>query len=767
MNRTDDEVQPTPVSIEQLKAQLVAELEKKPADSLRIAELANALADLETDFVRFTVDASHVERLGYELVGKQGTALGELVKNAYDADAKMVTVEILNKSKDGESVIRVEDDGSGMDIDDIKQAWMRISTSRKVDEPRSKRYGRQRAGKKGIGRFAVQRLGRALTLTTGQLGSTVGWKVFFDWDNKHVKGKDITLIPHQIEQIEKNADSEGTCLLIHGLRDHWDPASIQAAWRSVVLLQAPLRDTAVEEHSTVSRYEEDPGFQAFIDLKEQGGKIVASRDIESEFAKSALAQISGFIDDDGVARFEVHSSTLNLHETCVFDERNYKSLGPVRIESDYFIYVSELFSGLKMNAAQKIAKEIGGIRLYRNGFRVAPYGDSDDDWLKLAVDSARRFILVPTNNSNFLGRVYITSSDNPALEETSSREGLIENEQYSLLVDFVRQCLYWAVKRVGWARDRKTKANEPSKRVQGNVAERVSQLLSQLRTSTSSQAADEASREIVSTVSGYEEEVRRAQEGSIRYEAMLRVLASLGLSISVFAHEVRAASSFADDSTQLFMQRARQLDLLLADSELKPLIEKIESGVDKITVLGDYLGGLTAYAGTRKLATIPLVGVVAEFRDRLEAYLEGQGVNLDLDLGEPPLRTCPIHRSEIDSVLFNLTTNALKAVKKRKPEIGIVRISAKQDRKFVVLTVSDNGIGIPPDIQDKVFDAFFTTTGADDEDELASGAGLGLKIVADIAANYGGSVRIATPAPDMQTAIEFRILGFDSSIHSL
>lgn len=767
MNRSDGDTTPISASSEELKNQLTDELKKPRPDTLLIAELANSLADHDTDFVRFTVDASHVERLGYELVGKQGTALGELVKNAYDADATLVTVEVLDASDSSEGSIRVEDDGLGMSLDDIKQAWMRISTAWKVNEPRSKLYKRQRAGKKGIGRFAVQRLGKTLTLTTGQAGSQFGWRVVFDWDKKHVRGKDITLIPHQIEQIEKSPETQGTRLLISGLRDRWDETSIRMAWRSVLLLQAPLRDRTDEESKQSPDTPQDPGFQTFIDLKSFGGEKIGSIDIESEFAKSALAQISGYIDDEGTAHFEVHASTLNLHETHELKEKNYKTLGPTKIESDYFIYASDLFSGLKINAAQKIAKEIGGIRLYRNGFRVAPYGDSNDDWLKLGQDSARRAILVPSNNNNFLGRVYISSTDNPGLEETSSREGLIENEEYRLLLDFVRECIYWAVKRVGWARDRKTMANEPTKRIQGNLSERISLLLSQMRAASTNSEAEAASKEIVSTVFSYEDAMRRAQEESIRYEAMLRVLASLGLSISIFAHEVRAASSFADDSTQVFLARARSLNLMLADSELKPLIDSIEDGVDKITVLGDYLGGLTAYAGNRRLSTVSLVGVITEFRDRFRNYLGGQGITLTLELGDPPLRTCPIHRSEIDSILFNLTSNSLKAIKRHNVESGKINISGRLDRKFVVLTVSDNGSGIPEEIQDKIFDAFFTTTGADNDDDLGSGAGLGLKIVSDIASNYGGSVRIVPPPLGMCTAIEFRIQAFDSSIHTL
>jgi len=742
----------------ELLALLDRAMRAESIDHLRILSLANRLADTPTDYVRFSVDASHVERLGLELVGKQGTALGELVKNAYDADATFVNVEISQAGK--QSAISIHDDGVGMSDADLRRAWMRLSTPEKIDRPRSVRYTRICAGKKGIGRFAAQRLGRTLVLKTEQRGSPVGLEARFDWDDDYQKGADLTQVINRISSYQKPVDREGTRLEILGLRDTWDAKSLSDAWRSVQLLQSPVRDHAFVGPLDVRT--EDPGFQAFLKL-EQENKPATLYDLETEFAKSALARISGSVDATGKARFEVHSATLNIHES-----ENYAASFPllrnVRLEADYFIFAADLMSGLKVGAATKVAQDIGGVRLYRNGFRVPPYGDPNDDWLRLAYDSARRNILVPANNFNFVGRVYVTSTDNPSLEETSSREGLIENASYEELVVFSRDCLRWAVQRVGWARERKTKASEPRKRPTDSVAERVASLLGIMQQASSEKDSESARREIMAAVTFFEQTSRRDREESIKYEAMLRVLASLGLSISVFAHEVRAASSFADDSTALFLRRAHELDLLSRAPDLEPLVAKIEEGVRRVITLGDYLGGLTSYAGSRKLAPTSLSGVLEEFQARLGGYLEGLGVRLDLDLGPPPLRTCPLHRSELDSVLFNLTSNALKAIKLGQPSPGIIRLIALQERNFIVLTVCDNGTGIPVAIRDRIFDAFFTTTGGDEDDNAYSGAGLGLKIVADIASNYGGTVRVLdTPPADMKTAIEFRMLAYTPS----
>ena len=164
-----------------IKEALKKELEATHPDVKRIAELTDSLLDLATDSIRFSVDAHHINRLGLELVAKQETALSELIKNAYDADATKVEVTFKNHDEPG-GQLTIRDNGSGMSAEVIKQTWMRISTNDKEKNPISFLYRRSKAGKKGIGRFAVQRLGTKLTLETEVEGSNEGIRVIFDWD---------------------------------------------------------------------------------------------------------------------------------------------------------------------------------------------------------------------------------------------------------------------------------------------------------------------------------------------------------------------------------------------------------------------------------------------------------------------------------------------------------------------------------------------------------------------------------------------------------
>ena len=126
--------------------------------------------------VGFTVDAGLIQRLGYELVGRAETAFSEIIKNAYDADATVVDVNFIDSNVKGGTLI-VSDNGVGMTEDQLINGFMRISSADKIYNPISERFKRTKAGRKGIGRFATQRLGAKLTIVTQTLEAARATKI--------------------------------------------------------------------------------------------------------------------------------------------------------------------------------------------------------------------------------------------------------------------------------------------------------------------------------------------------------------------------------------------------------------------------------------------------------------------------------------------------------------------------------------------------------------------------------------------------------------
>jgi signal transduction histidine kinase len=743
-----------------IKALIEEELQKETPDWRRVEALSRDKVEADPENVRFTVDAGHINRLGAELVGKQDTALSELIKNAYDADAASVSLEFSKYDKVGGD-LTISDNGSGMTEDVIRSAWMRLSTPSKIDQPLSPRYRRVRAGRKGIGRFSVQRLGEALELETRPRGEELGYRVFFDWDQAFQSGVDLNEVFSRIERFPKAPDEVGTTLKIARLRDAWSTSAISRVWRSVLLLQPPFPvavKTSVHDSST----EIDPGFSVTINGVSRADKS-AEFSIEKTFLPQALATITATIDENGKAEVSVKSDRLQFTDRQAFDERMLVT-GPVTLTAYYFIYHSGTLSGMTQAIAAEMGRTYGGVRIYRNGFRVLPYGEPSDDWLELDVDVSRRNLLVPGNNRNFFGQIELNTTTNPLFEETSSREGLLENLAYQELKKFTRQSVEWAAKRIAAFRNRKTSAGQPDF---VSEARRPSELIRDLiRNMDRSKAADSAQEsahaalsEVEALAVQFEEKVEKDRAASLEYEEMLRLLASLGLSISVFGHEVKGAKDAMTARLTLLADTIAVLDGGVARTKLEREREKLQKAADRLFDIGGYIAGLMSRTESRELRSLSVLGSLNRFAEQFSEYMRKQGIEFEINVTPQELRTTLMHASELDSVLLNFLTNSIKSMRRGKVAHRKVRMDARAEGAHVVIGFEDNGPGVPVESRGRVFDAFYTTTMAADDDGVAGpGTGLGLKIVADVANSYGGQAAIVEPSEGYGCRFEFRIL---------
>lgn len=752
-----------------LKSALALELAKPDADPKRIAELSDALLDEATDSVRFTVDAQHINRLGLELVGKQETALSELIKNAYDADATSVEIEFEDYDKKGGSLI-VTDNGAGMDINTIRSSWMRLSTNDKGDNPVSDKFKRLRAGQKGIGRFAVQRLGKSLVLETEQAGQDLGIRVVFDWDADFTAGTNLNQVWHEIETYEKKPEASGTTLKIQDLRDRWTKATLERVWKSVLFLQPPFESS---EQLTTNSDEFSVRINGVSNTQQR-----LELNIEENFLNNALAQISGTIDEHGRATFRVVSDKLDIDDSLT-SEIDYLLVGEVKLDTSYFIYLSSLMSGISVKIASDMGHKYGGIRVYRNGFRLSPYGESNDDWLKLAYDTGRRNLLVPANNQNFFGHVDVKKDTNPLLEETSSREGFIENEAYEELQIFSRRCLEWAATRIASARKKKTSASQPdfertyTRNPSAIIRERIEK---KYKISNSNPEDEDGNQntsgdnrdahdndttfleDLLSKQEKFEKTVDERQGQSVEYENMLRILASLGISISLFGHEIKSATAAVDNSLAVAEIDAEKLKNENEKQQIETDLASLKSATDRIFDLGSYVESLVSKTRSRELVQVHVDTAVRNFLNQFQSYLQKRHIEFDIEIVPIDLLTPEMHASELDSALFNFLTNSVKAIEKASTNNPKIKVSGRSDGEFTLISFEDNGVGVSDDVRDRVFEAFFTTTETDGDSISGIGTGLGLQIVSDIASAYGGSVSLSNKRTDgYKTRFDLRL----------
>lgn len=316
-----------------VRSELVEKLRKavsaRAVDGDQVLALALELLQADPDQVRFTVDASHISRLGLELVAKQQTAVAELVKNAYDADATQVRLTFRNSEAEGGS-LEVSDDGSGMTRDDLINGFMRISTAQKQTDPHSAKYRRARAGRKGIGRFAAQRLGRRLTVVTQTVGATGSLKLEIDWA-QFLAGRDIQSIRNSV-QIGPPRGGSGTTLLIEGLRDKWSDDEIRAAYQAIAELVQPF---PIAVSFPIAGSVEDPGFEVVFSRSDGSDPAIVA-DQWTAYLQFAQASVTGSVDRHGKATYRIESRQFGIDER-VRSKVRYRYLESARFRAFYYI----------------------------------------------------------------------------------------------------------------------------------------------------------------------------------------------------------------------------------------------------------------------------------------------------------------------------------------------------------------------------------------------------------------------------------------------
>lgn len=719
---------------------------------------------LNTREVGFSVDAGLIQRLGYELVGRAETAVAELIKNSYDADATAVNIDFIESSQVGGTLL-VVDNGVGMTEEQLINGFMRISSTDKVHHPTSVKYGRTKAGRKGIGRFAAQRLGDKLTIITQTKESEYAIELTIEW-NKYVIDVDLSSITFPIKRVEKDRE-EGTTLIIDNLRERWTDAAIKRVFRYVLDLFQP---DYLSERSRINNLaiQDEESFKVnFFQTLNNEKKPFLNEQI-SIFDK-ALAVFEGSINDNHCGIVSVKSESLGLNDSI---EINYSDeihefpyLRNVYFKIHYFIYnriqyYNNCISSIDLNKIQELSKTASGVKLYRNGFRVLPYGEPTDDWTNIdrrwSSESGR--VNVPMSNKNLFGFVEIIDSDGTTFEETASREGLIENEAYRQLADFINKSIVAVRGRIAEKitvfkeNNNKDDFTEETDTKVRTTQEMFEQLKSILDGKNQQSKEDIDNNDIDNDIRSGHVIINQLAD-LIEEAGMLRVLAGLGLTIGEFTHEIKQFQP----SVYGHISKLNQLELDI----------NAQKQVDGIKVDFDNLFGYTKFFSTtisqntnREKEPVDLLAVIDIFYKTIRNDLAKNGIDFKIEELDFDVVTLPMHKSEWSSILYNLYTNSRKAIKRANVEGKIlVEVGIEDTNTFILF--HDNGDGIPEKNRGRIFNAFFSTStpasySAPNEEQLV-GTGLGLKIVKDIVLSYKGNITLFTPKEGYSTCFKITI----------
>ncbi len=334
--------------------------------------------------IPFDVDAALLSELGERLVGRADIALAELVKNAYDADASSVYIQI------DKNEIVVEDNGHGMSDSEFRSFWMRIGSPHKKTQRVSKGLGRALTGSKGVGRLAVQFLGSLVQVaTTSDDRNSAELIANVDWGQAEKK-KDLTKVVALLERTNApgsyaDGSKHGTRITITNLNHDWSDAGRAENLASEIWqLRSP-------EPLSARRSRDQFDIELSSNIKNVQEKfrnrLLAPLDIWHALIRGELIppKVHG-----GNAELQVSLRFRELDDvrTQVFTIPNCH-LNELSFEIRVYSLFGRQPAGIAVSNARDFVQEHGGIKIYDNGFRL-PYYGLEHDWLDIEVDHSHR-----------------------------------------------------------------------------------------------------------------------------------------------------------------------------------------------------------------------------------------------------------------------------------------------------------------------------------------------------------------------------------------
>jgi len=731
--------------------------------------------------VPFSVSARVAIQLGRESISSSIVAILELVKNAYDADAE--NVEIRFHGLDTQNpILIIEDDGIGMTKQELLDHWMVLGTSVKLMMQKSRRKGRVLIGEKGLGRLGLDRLSKTCVVQSFSREEDTGVELLVDWTRYEDTNDRLETIKHHIFRIDKivqhpitseiEKKSHGTRLILNGLKDIWSDDDIVRLQRELTLLVSPfegINDFAIWFYSGMG----------LIDID---GRVGSEELLEA----AEWQMVSGITPEGVIYHVMTHreGAEFKFSEPWkkVFPKRGtLPRCGPLKFEVYFFPRVAVKELSLTKQQLQTFLDANQGIRIYRDKFRVKPYGEpsGEGDWLNLALrrvrdpGGVRQRGLWRVAYNQVVGAVFLEREKNSTLLDQTNREGIVEGPAFFDLRHFALHTVeFFERRRQEYERSqsRRTRIEKALVEAQStstsasiavnNLVNAVTTVVDILDKGKTPDEAIELSsirgvllnsvtlaREAVVDVKEAQEEVIAATEEEQRgYEEQkntLGNLASLGILAASFGHETLRHTYLVVNNVELLKE---YLDIVLPTiskelmTRVKASMESIEFAAKRIQTFADFT--LKHIRRDKREKTWiyldKLAGdVITQFSETL---VEKQGIEI---IWEIPKKTPHLRGFIIDweSILINLITNAVWALENTPRDKRKIRLRLLQIDSQLKLSFGDSGCGIEAGIIDHIFEPTFSTKRNPRGDII--GTGMGLSILENlIVENYGGSIKV-------------------------
>lgn len=669
---------------------------------------------------KFKTRARLLQQLGEMLIKTESIALAELVKNSYDADAEIVDVSMTDIDDMTKGEITVKDDGEGMSLDTVLNAWLEPGTDNKKKSVssvvRSRKYHRLPLGEKGVGRFGVHKLGNKIKMVTKQEGHkevelVIDWTILDKY--KYLDDVPIRIRVNSSPLVFKN--SSGTLITITELKKEWDRNSVREIKRSLGSIESPFQEIG--------------SFSINLDLHDNNNWLEGLPDVEEIFGHS-LFYFEATIEDDRITDFvyrftpwetmtKIKPNEITIKDRIVrqrvelvdSDKKPFSiansGIGSVNIfgylfDLDAFIMKLSLSSGKRL--ISDFLKFNGGIRVYRDGMRVYDYGEPGTDWLNLD----HRRIQNPSkalSNGLMLTAINLDREQSYSLEEKTNREGFVENESFIKFRDAVLHVLRIVedCRMVDKAKLRNIYGSQKK-------SEPVVSLLSEAKALIRERVEDEdVQRTVIKYLDDIEENYNSITSNLLR-------AAGSGLSMSVIVHEVEKIS-------YSLVQNLKK-----------------ENTPQKIIFLAEHLSSLVdSYADILRTSKkqkhnlqdiIKQAAFFSEFRFRtheIEFTERLNQLNRTVDMNKNLVLGCLMNL--MDNSIYWLDRKYIEETRSKRKFQRKILITAEETESMITVIVADNGTGFALST-DIAIEPFVTAKDG--------GIGLGLHIVDEVMKLHNG-----------------------------
>lgn len=802
--------------------------------------------------ITFKVSARAGKLFGRENFSNPEGAIMELVKNSYDADAKncLVLFDIPTKKikdSDGKeieipvkekSILYIIDNGEGMTEKVIKNHWMQIGTGNKEKDYISDDK-RTKTGAKGIGRFALDRLGFETEMWTISKNEKDGigsfWKM--DWNQFDESDKAISQIKAELEPVKidlkdkirnltnnnqlleviiKNLNFDrGTIIKIANLKDNWFNEETSSIFKSLEAL-IPPKELNIPFEVFFKHFQQPKEFgkveTAFFndfDYKLKASYNAETLNVDFEITRNEIDIKSLKKKYSNVYKSKSQPYDLQTIENKTFtysksidkviswklNDSNKNLLKEVG-SFDFTFFYLKLSNSLKegypyktISASERksILQRFGGVKIYRDSFRVRPYGDPNNDWLRLGYRAAQspagpgqRIGDWRVRPESTAGIITISRSTNPLLIDKADRGALQENETFEIfkliLTGIISEFEYDRTKILNpiyLEHKKKTKAkkeHEIQKRAEALAKKIIEQrkkveesiygkkgkidLFQEKKEEEEKKTYEEAFKD---TFKAIDDEKAKQENQEI---VQVRSLASLGLVVSSFAHELKEIKDNAIEVKELegifksIVTKERKKSDDYKDGI--DIIELLDENSDKIIHWVDY--ALTAIKKDKRTrGKFEFSDFFISLKTSWSRIFKKKDITLNIvdetTDGSYDFRAFEMDISTIFTNLINNSIDSFNNLIEIQERVIDISVNLKDD--YIEIIYSDNGIGLDKVFEDKeeIFLPFKTAK----RDRIGKeiGTGLGMYLVKSVIDDNNGTIDILGPEKGFAVLMSF------------